>query len=146
LTAIALRNEDFMKQFFLTSVLALSFLFPASVMAESSKNEESVQISSEISTLLLNEDFAQVLAQAKTDAAKNGKVLRITSIEKFPLGASQWIEVVLQERSSVNFKWKSGGSIMASCYKGPMGLVGFDGIYFKPAAGHPGGGASVGNN
>jgi len=135
-----------MKQFFLTSVLALSFLFPASVMAESSKDEESIQISSEISTLLLNDDFAQVLAQAKTDAEKNGKVLRMTSIEKFPLGASQWIEVVLQQRSALNFKWSAAGSIMASYYKGPMGLVAFDGIYFKPAAGNPGGGASVGNN
>lgn len=135
-----------MKKLIVTCILFLSFLSPALVMAQPSDENSSLQISSAVSTLLLNDDFAAVLAQVKKSTANNGGFLRISSIHTSTLDGARILEVMLEERSALNFNWQPAGSIVAFFHVGPMGLIGFDGIYAKPADGQPGGGASVGNN
>ena len=113
------------------------------VVAVKGKSADStIEVSAPISTLLLRDEYASQLDAIKAQYKGKAK-LRITQIINNDLGESKFIEVMIEKKDGSS--WLSAGSIVGSYFYGPMGLVGFDGIYFKPAVSLPGGGASVGN-
>ncbi len=125
---------------FLFSLLAACTLFAARAPAN-------CDLPKEVSALLLDSSYQQILDQQKQAAQQTGLTLHITSFDVLELPPARYVNVMLATSFSadVGHELTPAGSIVGSVVYGPLGEVGFDGIYFKPAGEGPGG-ASVGNN
>jgi len=107
----------------------------------------SSELSAEVSGLLQEKSFHKELLEQKKVAASQGRTLRIVSLEVLDLGSTKYVYANLATKMSaeLNGQLTPMGSIVGSISYGPMGEIGFDGIFYKPAEEGPGG-ASVGNN
>lgn len=107
----------------------------------------SIKVPSEVSALLQEANYQQILNQKTQAARESGHTLHVTSFDILDISPAKYIYVMLATSISadVTHNLTPAGAIVGSIHYGPLGEIGFDGIYFKPVEEGPGG-ASVGNN
>lgn len=134
-----------MKQLFLS-------LFAVCALA-GTKTYASISIPSEVSALLQETGYQEILNQQKKEAKMSGRTLHITDLEVVeipsnnPYPSNKYVYVGLATSFSAEVlpELSPVGSIVGVVSYGPLGSVIFDGIYFSPAPVPPPGGSSVGN-
>lgn len=132
-----------MKNISLSILVILSLLGTQAIAKNSAP---SAAIPSEVSALMLNSKFQNLLNKKNREARNSGRTLHIVSFDVLDLGSAKYASVALATNLSTDIvpELVPAGSIIGSISYGPLGESGFNGIYFKPAEEGPGG-ASVGN-
>lgn len=101
----------------------------------------------EVSALLMSPQYAHIVNGLMVQARQSGRLVSLTGYQVTQLGQQRYVSVQVSTRiaASIGSPWIPTGEIIAQIAFGPMGEVGVDGVFFKPAATGPGG-ISVGNN
>ncbi|RYZ77187.1 MAG: hypothetical protein EOP05_02685 [Proteobacteria bacterium] len=127
--------------FVLFLALALNSI-PAHAKAQSG----SVLISSEVSRVLLSDEYAKLATDLRRSAEQRGAVLTLTRVNVSQGPDQQIVTIEVAEANAADFNAPAEvkGEIVAMLSQTPDGKYAIDAVFFKPAAVGPSG-ASVGN-
>jgi hypothetical protein len=100
----------------------------------------------EVSALLLSEQYSAIAKQVTERANQNGRTIKISNCNVETIADKKFVYLNLSQKitADLNSPWVPAGAIVGNVVYGPMGEIGFDGVYYQPPSELPGG-ATVGN-
>lgn len=126
--------------------LGLQLVAVQSNATGASKPVKAMQVSAELSRVLLSDEYAKVATDLRHKAEQSGHSLDIQSVATSKAGDETTLTITLVQTTAADIGSKPEviGEIIAMLTQTPDGKVAIDGLYFKPAAEDPSG-VSVGN-
>lgn len=101
--------------------------------------EKNVEITPELSAVLLSPEFSDVTQELKNEAEQNGMILQLSEFYSLNLGEKNYVYIAIKERISAEFnvQFQLKGELVAEIEYDLGGGIIINGIYFKPAATPP---------